>query len=117
MRELSQHPTSVRRRTRDGVIRRKYELMRARTTGIQWRGKDKDKHANYIGMKLLSREEYYNWVEETKDQFEKIYVKWKDSGYQYNLVPTIDRIDPKKGYTIDNMQWLSFSDNMKRIDK
>ena len=39
---------------------------------------------------------------------------YEKSDYDRRLCPTVDRIDSKKGYTMDNMQWLTHSENSRR---
>jgi hypothetical protein len=46
-----------------------------------------------------------------------LHTAWVDSGFTPKLVPSIDRIDNNKGYTIDNIRWLSKSDNSKKFNK
>lgn len=57
--------------------------------------------------------QFREWVL-SNPQYEVLYTKYKDSGYDKNLVPSVDRIDPKLPYTFDNIELVSFADNMKR---
>lgn len=43
--------------------------------------------------------------------FWPLYEKWKKSGYKTGLGPSLDRIDPLKGYTWDNVQWMTWDEN------
>jgi len=43
--------------------------------------------------------------------FESIYIDWFRSGFKYNLRPVFDRIDNKKGYSFDNLQVITSSEN------
>lgn len=62
---------------------------------------------------LLSRELFYAWaMPHTK--FHKLYIEWVDSGYDRKLCPSVDRIDSSKGYTLENMEWVTHSENSRR---
>lgn len=45
------------------------------------------------------------------NRFQRLYAEWVKSGYQHHLIPTVDRINSKKGYTLDNIQFLTWEDN------
>ena len=66
-------------------------------------------------------EEWMEWCKKTYPTFISLYRIWQDSGFERKLTPSIDRIDSSKGYTLDNIQWLTFSNNCKkgakRMDK
>ena len=46
--------------------------------------------------------------------FDEIYEKWEESGFTRHLTPSIDRKNNNLGYTFDNMQWLTVSQNSKK---
>lgn len=98
--------------------RRKYEVKRMldqRYTSIKQRCEDNIHHpSSAYGLLYLSKKEFLDWYEETKDVFDKLYKAWQDGGFTKGLAPSVDRIDSKKGYTVDNMQWLDFSANIKK---
>lgn len=58
----------------------------------------------------------YTW-DELKDWLDaqpntvKVWNDWVNSGYQQELCPSIDRIDNKKGYSLDNIQLMTFQQN------
>ena len=64
----------------------------------------------YKGMSFCSRKELVNKFKKSR-KFHKLFQTWKDSGWEYNLHPSVDRIDSKKGYTIDNLQFITFAEN------
>lgn len=92
-------------RTRGGKLMRLYRNMQSRVTGVQWR-----KRHLYAGKELLSKDEFYAWAKQHPD-FGRLYDAWVESGYARALAPTVDRIDSSKGYTLDNMRWLTHSEN------
>lgn len=95
-------------KTVNGFLMRKYRNMKSRIEGIQ-----KAKHHLYKGKEILSKEDFYNWAKSSK-QFYKLFEAWERSGYERKLSPSVDRIDSSKGYTMDNMEWVTHSENSKR---
>lgn len=92
-------------KTPKGFLMRKYRNMQSRVTGIQ-----KLKAHLYKGKYLLGREEFYLWAFNS-DDFNRLYTDWVESGYDRRLCPTVDRIDAKYGYFLENMRWLTHSEN------
>ena len=50
------------------------------------------------------------WVVKQK-KYHIMWKKWKESGYKNNLSPSIDRIDNQKGYSLDNIQLMTWKEN------
>jgi hypothetical protein len=92
-------------RTKGGKLMRSYRNMLSRTAGVQWK-----KSHLYEGKELLNKQEFYDFSYNSPD-FNKLFEQWVDSGYQRKLSPSVDRIDPSKGYVIGNMRWLTHSQN------
>lgn len=63
---------------------------------------------------IATREDFLMWCNKNIISFKKIYYIWKKSGWENKLSPSIDRIDNNKGYTLDNIQWLSKKDNVSK---
>jgi len=95
-------------RTKKGFLMRKYRNMQSRVNGIQ----QKKSHL-YLGKSLLPREQFYAWAL-SNDQFHQMFAAWEESDYDRKACPTVDRIDSERGYEIDNMRWLTHSDNSRR---
>ena len=70
----------------------------------------------YVGLDICDKDDFMSWTLASKD-FMPLYDKWSASNYDRRLTPSIDRIDPSKGYTFDNMRWLSLSENSSLADK
>ena len=49
---------------------------------------------------LLSNKKYIN-----------LHSEWVESGYENSLVPSVDRIDDYKGYSLDNIQVMTWKEN------
>ena len=55
-------------------------------------------------------EELRNWCL-SQPHFHRLYEEWVVSGYKRNKKPSIDRINPNKGYSFDNIQLMTFYEN------
>jgi hypothetical protein len=92
-------------KTINGFLVRLYRNMKSRITGIQ-----KEKHYLYVGKKLIDKELFYSWAKNHPD-FLRLYKEWVNYEYNRKLTPSVNRINPDKGYTIDNMEWVTNSQN------
>ena len=92
-------------RTPGGFLVRLYRNMKSRVTGIQT-----IKFHLYGGKELLDKLHFYEWARANKE-FWRLYEQWVASGYVQKLTPSVNRIDSKRGYTLDNMEWLTHSQN------
>jgi len=45
-------------------------------------------------------------------EYNKIYSAWVASGCEKDLAPSIDRLDETKGYSFDNVQWVTSDQNV-----
>ena len=98
-------------KTKKGFLVRAYRNMKSRINGIQ-----KTKHHLYRGKYILDKDQFYKWSLENKD-FHRLFKTWEGSNYDRKFTPSIDRIDPEIGYEVDNMQWITFSENCSRGGK
>ena len=57
--------------------------------------------------------QFKKWVLD-QPSYKDMYDKYKESNYDKNLVPSVDRKDPKLPYTLNNIELVTFSENMKR---
>lgn len=95
-------------KTPNGFLMRIYRNMKSRIEGIQ-----KQKQHLYLEKELLPKEEFYAWAKQHSD-FLKMFYTWENSNYDRKLTPTVDRIESSAGYTLDNMQWLTHSQNSSK---
>lgn len=95
-------------KTHKGFIMRAYRNMQSRVEGVQWR-----KAHLYAGKSLLSREAFYEWAF-TSGEFHELFAAWEFAGYARQYTPSVDRIDSSRGYDLDNMQWVTHSENSRR---
>lgn len=91
----------------DGIIRR---CEKGGTDGRPYK---------VTGKEYLSKTEFIEWCykEENYKKFVEYYKIWVDSNFEPRLRPSIDRINSNKGYTLENMQWLSLSENCSKYNK
>jgi len=95
-------------KTPKGFLMRKYRNMQSRVKGIQ-----KSKYHLYKNLSILSRDDFYRWANRSMI-FWKLFYEWKKKDYDRRLCPSVDRIDSKKGYEIENMEWVTHSENSSR---
>ena len=84
---------------------RAYRNMKSRIAGVQ-----KAKHYLYVGKELLPKDEFYAWAKAHPD-FLRLYKEWTLFSYDQRLTPSVNRINPAKGYSISNMEWVTHSQN------
>jgi hypothetical protein len=94
-------------KTINGFLMRTYRNMLSRVTGIQ----HKKAHL-YLGLSILTKDEFYSWAKRD-EAFNELFSIWTKSEYNRLLTPSIDRIDSTKGYELDNIRWLTNSENSK----
>jgi len=95
-------------KTKKGFLMRTYRNMLSRTNGTQ-----KTKAHLYYGLELLNKNVFYSWALDSPE-FNKLFKSWENDYYNRRLTPSIDRINSTKGYILDNVQWLTHSENSKK---
>lgn len=93
-----------------GYLNRLYGGIKTRCTNRRYK-----KNAKYHGLPVMSWEDFVQWG--LTPEFEEMYEAYLQSGKDRKLAPSVDRIDPTKGYVLGNVQWLTLSDNSKRVGK
>ena len=66
-----------------------------------------------MGKSILTKEDFYNWAL-SNNQFKILFEIWEENNYQNRLTPSIDRLDEKLGYIIENIQWITHSENSRK---
>jgi len=94
-------------KTINGFLMRTYRNMKSRVLGIQ-----KKKAHLYLGKPLLNKEEFYKWSESSKE-FIKLFNNWHKAKFNRKLCPSINRVDPDLGYELNNMEWITHSENSR----
>ena len=57
-----------------------------------------------------TKEELKTWAMSQKS-FHRLYDQWKNKGFDKDYVPSVDRIDDAVGYTINNIQIVTWKSN------
>jgi len=63
-----------------------------------------------------TKEELRDWLFSQK-LFHILYDNWKRLDYQKNYIPSVDRINDYIGYTMDNIQLMTWKENRAKHDK
>ena len=66
----------------------------------------------YVGLPICTMEEFMRWAEGSV--YPTMFYAWKAAGHPMKLAPTVDRIRPELGYTIENLQWLPYAANARK---
>lgn len=96
------------RRTLKGFMDQKYTTMSKRV-----RGKDRNCKNTATGLPIISRKVFYQWAEK-QENLKPRFEKYKQENFEFKWCPTIDRINPKEGYIIGNIQFLYQSENAQK---
>ena len=94
-------------KTINGFLMRTYRNMLSRVSGIQYK-----KSHLYLGKSILSKNDFYLWSKNS-NEFRELFLNWKNENYNRKITPSIDRIDSSKGYSLDNIRWLTHSENSR----
>ncbi len=90
---------------------RTYRNMWSRVVGIQH-----GRHAHlYTGLAILPKTVFYLWALAPDSAFWPLWTRWQAANRDLKLTPSVDRRDAAKGYTLDNMQWLTHAENSAKI--
>lgn len=95
-------------KTKKGFLVRTYRNMLSRVTGVT-----KNKNHLYLGLEILDKNIFYDFSINNKE-FNALFSDWEKMNYNRKFTPSIERIDSKKGYLLDNIEWIPFSENCRR---
>ena len=101
--EARKRTTKKYQRTKKGLLTTILQRQKYTSKSRQW------PPPNYSLQQL--RDKFLN-----DQKFNSIYKNWIKNGYQYYDAPSIDRVDYKRSYTLDNIQILSWRDNRRKAD-
>jgi len=101
---MTSKTTILRRTSPETFLRDKYHKMTRRSLG------DCNRPHLYRGMEVLPYEDFKTWALGDND-FQKLWFNWQLCRFDIRANPSIDRKDSAKGYVIDNLQWITHSEN------
>ena len=90
--------TEVYRHTPKGMLTNLFQKLSRR---------NEKKGYGQIGFNL---DTFQRWAMNNND-FLRLFNLWVADDYSKKSKPSVDRIDPYKGYEFNNMQWLSWNEN------
>lgn len=93
-------------------MKRYYRTKNGLLTNIYSNQKSNSKLAGRK-VPLYSKKELGEWLF-NQINFETLFNNWINDNYSKNSCPSIDRIDNKKCYTIDNIQLMTWGENYKK---
>ena len=99
-------------KTPKGYLMRSYRNMLNRVNGLV-----KKSENIYKGLPICDKEEFYSWSLDPESGFTDLLENYKNQDYERCLAPSVDRIDKNKGYTLDNIRWMTISKNSSLSDK
>lgn len=91
--------------TIDLALRRIYRNMKSRVDG-----KSGHNRGNWAGKAILPKDVFVSWAR-NHPIFLSLYKRWVMSGFDRKLAPSVNRMRSAKGYTLDNMEWMTNSQN------
>ena len=91
-------------------MRHRTDVNSTRLRGV--RSPDKN---YWVGLPIIDRDEFIEWAMKNS-HFNRLFDAWEATGHIQRFVPTVDRVDPVKGYIIGNMEWVMMSENSHRAN-
>lgn len=112
------NPEAVKSQQKKDNYKLSYDLrgrLTATYAGIRSRclGKGTRGDRIYKGLAFCERGPFLVWAT-ADERYSKLFYIWKEKGFPRKLAPSIDRIDNKRGYELDNLQWLTREDNGRK---
>jgi hypothetical protein len=102
-----QRPYSAIRTSFKVFVNKMYDNMYCRVKNYS------GKHASYKGLEICSRAEFKNFALNNKQLIE-LYQAWQKNNYHQHFLPTPDRINRILGYSLNNIQFLTYIENTRK---
>jgi len=83
-----------------------YSAMKNRVTT----GANTNRPDLYIGKPIMPKDIFLTWAKNHPD-FLQMYKRWVMCEFDRKMTPTVNRINSQKGYTLDNVEWVTNSQN------
>lgn len=64
----------------------------------------------WAGKPIMPRDVFLSWAK-NHPQLLEMYKRWVSCDFDQKLTPSINRLDSSKGYTLDNVEWVTNSQN------
>lgn len=91
-------------------------LLQTRYLGMVYRVNKKRGNSSSFKKQICTYDEFMNWAKqkEVLEKLQSLIKNWEKNNYIIKLSPSIDRIENSKGYTIENMQWITQQQNSSK---
>lgn len=66
----------------------------------------------YHGLSICTKEEFMEWSS-VDPMYLMLHKAWTEADYDRKLTPSVDRKDSTKGYELDNLRWITASQNFR----
>jgi len=63
-----------------------------------------------------TKEEFRKWIL-SKEKFNLLFTNWENSNFNRMLIPSIDRLDCDKSYSFDNIELMTWKENINNRNK
>jgi len=63
-------------------------------------------------LPTYNKEEFRSWLL-SQENFNLLYANWIESNFNHMLIPSVDRIDCDKSYSFDNIELITWKQNLK----
>lgn len=70
-------------------------------------------NSKYLGLSICTKEEFIEYASNNAE-LNYLFREWGKNGYKHGETPSMDRYDSSLGYTIDNIQFITMSDNSRK---
>lgn len=96
------------------IFNHRYSCLKTRSSRVL-----KNHSYSCFGKGYLTKEDWNNWCyrDDIMKKFMNIYNNWVQNNFDEKLAPSIDRINNNLGYSLDNLQWLTKSENSSKYTK
>lgn len=74
------------------------------------KGKNTKNPQLYLGLPVLPKDIFMTWAK-NHPGFLGLYKRWVSNNFDRKLTPSVNRINSSKGYTLDNIEWVTNSQN------
>lgn len=96
--------------TTSAQMKEYHRTFKGRLTLI-WNGQKKSAREAGRAAPTYTKKELSDWIQ-NQPNFEQLWINWVQSNYDKFLTPSIDRKNNKVSYTLDNIQLVTWKENL-----
>lgn len=99
-------------RSFEGVIRKRYWNLLRKFRKPIWELSKRDAAVLQSGAGgICGKEEFIEWAKNDK-RYQLLHLQYVEMGFQLKDTPVIELRDPTRGYQVNNLQWITFSEQV-----